>query len=161
MIRPLRQRHRLMAFALGALLPVTFVFGMAARHEVPIDPTRNGPLPAASHWTELWHRDDLWEGRKLNTRLLTNSTSAQSVAIELRGQERIVRPDLLVYWTPQTGKFSGSLPDDVFLLGSFAQSFPAPLRLPPQSIVQRGVLIIYSLAEQEIIAVSRPLELKP
>lgn len=156
MIRPLRQRHRIMVLALSVSLPAAFAIGIATRKEVPA--TSVGfltPLRETRNQTTLWTRNDLWEKTAIQTRLLTVGGGSTQLEIELVPINQITRPDLLVYWVPGERKFEESMPDDAFLLGSFEQSIPTPLPLPEAASKQTGRLTLYSLADHEIEAVSR------
>jgi hypothetical protein len=156
MIRPLRQRHRVMVIALTITLPAAFAVGIATRREVPAFRAGvPGQLAEAPIRSELWTRNDLWEKKTITTRLLRIGGSARQPLIELVATDLIARPDVLVYWVPGERKIQGALPDDAFLLGSFEQSNPSRLALPPEAEKQTGALVLYSLADHEIVAVSK------
>jgi len=155
MTRPLRQRHRAMIGALGALLPVAFIFGLAAPKPVPtmaLPRLLPGETPRVD--SVRWDRDDLWTQPALRTRLVTDQVDRR--AIELRAKDAVIRPDVLVYWIPGESKPDQELPPAAILLGAFNGHGTTPLRLPPQAAGQGGLLVLYSLAEQEIIAASKP-----
>ena len=155
MIRSLRQRHRVMVIALAVTLPAAFAVGIATRREVPTYKAgAPGPAAEARNRSELWTRNDLWEKRAIKTRLERIGSGAGQLAVELVSTDPIVRPDVLVYWVPGERKLQDSLPDDAFLLGSF-EPIPVPLPLPEAAIAQTGVLVLYSLADHEIEAVSK------
>jgi hypothetical protein len=157
MVRHLRQRHRAIVLALTIALPTAFAVGIASRQEVPISRSAVPGFLAETHnQTQVWSRADLWEGKAINTRLLKIEPGSGLLAVELKPKERIVRPDVLVYWVPGELKIHDSLPSDAFLLGSFEQAQPTPLALPERTLTQGGALALYSLADQEVIAVSKP-----
>jgi len=157
MIRPLRQRHRVMVLSLAMTLPAAFVLGIAMRNEVPTAPAGAlGQLAESRSQNVLWTRNDLWEQKPIQTSLLSIGPGSGQLAVELNPAGRIVRPDLLVYWVPAETKIRNSLPDNALLLGSFEQSVPTPLTLHELKGKQTGVLVLYSLADQEIIATSKP-----
>ena len=161
MIRPLRECHRVMVFALTITLPAAFAVGIASRSEVPTSKPGAPGLHAEAHnQIEIWSRNDLWEKKTIQTRLLSISPGSRELAVALLALDQIVRPDLLVYWVPGEPKTLNSLPDDSFLLGSFEQSAPTPLTLPELAAKQTGVLVLYSLADQELVAVSKPFTAK-
>jgi hypothetical protein len=150
-----------MVLALTITLPVAFAVGIATREGVTT--TKAGALePGAGihNHNELWSRNDLWEKGAIQTRLLRTDPDSGQLAIELLALDQIVRPDLLVYWVPGQAKIENSLPGDAFLLGSFEQSMPTPLTLPAPAAQQAGALVLYSLADQELIAVSKPFAAK-
>ena len=157
MVRSLRQRHRVMMIALAVTLPAAFAAGIATRREVPTYRAgAPGPAVGARNRSELWTRNDLFEKRTIRTRLERIGAGAGQLAVELVSTDQIVRPDVLVYWVPGERKLQDSLPDDAFLLGNFEQSIPGPLSLPEAAAKQTGVLVLYSLADHEIEAVSKP-----
>lgn len=156
MIRPLRQRHRVMISTLSVIIPAAFALGISTRKEIPVAPSRpNASAAESGNYTELWNRNDLWEKISIRTRLLKSLSNPQGLAVELTSNKQIARPDLLVYWIPGQVPMSNSLPDSAFLLGSFDQSASILFPLPAQAIHQRGALMLYSLADHEIVAVSR------
>lgn len=160
MIRPLRQRHRIMITTLSVIIPTAFALGIARRSEFPSSPVDPGSVSAETkRYTELWTRNDLWEKAGIRTRLLRSSSNPQRLAIELASTKQIVRPDLLVYWVPDGLRTSDTLPDNAVLLGNFIQTAPVQFELPGQSTNQNGLLLLYSLADQEIVAVSKPVTL--
>lgn len=145
-----------MVLAAIIVVPAAFALGIATRREIPVVqaplPGTVGELPAQR---ELWSRDDLWERSAVRTRLLKSDRDAGEFAVALVALDRIVRPDVLVYWVPGESKIQGALPDDAIFLGKFAPSNAAPLNLPGEATRQTGVLVLYSLADQEILAVSK------
>jgi hypothetical protein len=146
-----------MVIALVVTLPGAFAVGIATRREVPTYRAgAPGPAAEASSRKELWTRNDLFEKRAIKTRLESISGGAGPLAVELLAMDRIVRPDVLVYWVPGERKMQGSLPDDAFLIGSFEQSISGPLPLPEEATKQTGALVLYSLADHEIEAMSKP-----
>ncbi len=104
----------------------------------------------------LWSREDLWDHRRITTRLLSDAGSAGQFMIETFSKDRIVFPDLLVYWTPEGTNPQDSLPHAVFLLGRFDPSGLTPLSLPSEALTQPGSLILYSLANHELVGRSKP-----
>jgi hypothetical protein len=146
-----------MLLTLTIIVPAAFAVGIAARKEVPISTLRNsGPLGGTRNQSTVWTRNDLWEKTSMQTRLLTVGGGSGQFAIVLEPTNHITRPDLLVYWVLSGRKFKEPLPDDAFLLGSFEQSTPTPLPLPEPASKQTGILVLYSLADHKIEAVSRP-----
>ena len=154
MIRSLRKRHRLIIGALSIFVPATFALGIATRRTVPELDAAAATFSVRLPQAELWRRDDLWENQTIGTRIL-NQASGQ-LCVELTPKDRIVRADVLAYWLSGQRKIESILPDDAILLGSFSASTPAVLTLPPAASKGRGTLLLYSLADHEIIAVSKP-----
>src|SRR5262249_17471851 len=157
MIRPLRQRHRAMVVAWGAFLPAAFIFGVASRRSVPLLPSLPSPLsyqPAPTNQL-VWVRDDLWEKKPLRTRLLSDSTLS-NLALEVTATAPVVQPDVLLYWAAGNSKVDDSLPSDVVLLGAWMQDPANAVAVPQIAKAGQGRLILYSLADHEIVNVSKP-----
>ena len=159
MIRPLRQRHRRMVIALGVFLPVAFATGIAARKPVPTIAILPPALMAASRHFETveWENAVLFARSPVQTRLLREQKNSGGFAIELTADKNFVKPDLLVYWVVGHPAVTDKLPDNALLLGSFT---PSVLPLPTDALTTGGVLVLYSLADQEIVDVSKPFALQ-
>ncbi len=160
MIRPLRQRHRHMVFVLGIFLPVAFAVGIAARKPVPDMTSLPKELVAPSQQfaaTE-WERADLFSKTPIQVRLLRASADAGRFAVKLSAAKDFVKPDLIVYWVADSPNITDTLPDNAQLLGVFNPA--APLLLPTDAASGEGVLVLYSLADQEVIEVSKPFALR-
>jgi hypothetical protein len=156
MIRPLRQRHRVLVLALGVVVPVAFATGIATRNAVPFLTGTTPDLSGEVHnYSEVWSRDDLWEKKAISTRLLSDAAGAGRRAVELIAKDQIIRPDVIVYWVPGGPEVKESLPNDAVWLGGFDQLAPRPLTLPAEAAQKTGALVLYSLADHEVIAVSR------
>jgi hypothetical protein len=156
MIRPLRQRHRRVVIALGLFLPVAFAVGLAARKPLPeVDSLPREIAPAiASFASEAWRRTDLFPKTPVQVRLLREQPGTEKCSLALSAARDFVMPDLLVYWVAGNSRITDSLPDGAILLDAFA----APqLPLPSAAMQSEGVLVLFSLADNEIVDVSRPL----
>ena len=162
MILPLRQRHRRIVFSLGFLLPVVFGVGIAARRPVPVASSLPAALAPESPRFDrvVWDRSNLWPQTPIRTRLLSNPDDHASFAVELSAAAEIVKPDLIVYWVPGSPTIAAALPDQAILLGAFVQSKPVPLPLPGEAAALSGVLVLYSLADHEIVAASNPFAIQ-
>jgi hypothetical protein len=142
-----------MVAVLTVLLPVTFAVGVAARRPVP---ARDVQLAAFERWdtqTEVWRRNDLFQTVPVNVRLLRSPTGSV-YSIQFAPAKNYAKPDLLVYWTADTSAVTDRLPDDARLLGGFYASLP--LQLPDEATSAGGALVLYSLADHEIVDVSKP-----
>jgi len=150
MIRPLRIRHRRIFTVLGVLLPVAFGLGIAARKPVPQMNASSTELHAATPQfnTLVWEQRDLFTNAPVAVRLLRNGVS---FAVACSAPNDFVKPDLLTYWS-SSSPTGDKLLGDATLLGAFAA--PA-LPLPAGCVDRNGVLVLFSLADQEVIAVSR------
>ena len=162
MIRPLRQRHRRTMIALGVFLPIAFALGIAARKPVPsMDslPANLVALPQKFAATE-WARADLFVKSPIQVRLLREQASASRFAVEFSAPTDFVKPDLMVYWEAGDSKVTDTLLDNAQLLGAFSSS--SALVLPADSEAKNGRLVLYSLADNEVVEVSKPFSiLKP
>lgn len=156
MIRPLRIRHRRIFTVLGVLLPVAFGLGIAARKPTPemksvqvglIEPTVDAIL--------IQHFDDLFAKQPIRVMLLKENGNAGQLAIRCSAPGDFAKPDLLVYWSA-TSNITDTLPDDAVLLGAFTA---LRLKLPASASATAGFLILYSLADNEVVDVSRSLRL--
>ena len=159
MIRPLRQRHRRMVIALGIFLPIAFAVGISARRPVPTGQSLSATLAGEPLHFEnvVWDRGDLWPQQAIRTRVLSDKTDGKRFAVELSAVNDIVKPDLIVYWVAGNPKVEDTLPDNATLLGAFVQSKPTTLPLPSETAARSGVLVLYSLADHEVIAASKPV----
>ena len=160
MIRPLRQRHHRMVIVLGVFLPIAFVVGIAARKPVPGMTSLPKELVASPQKFAVteWQRADLFTKTPIQVRLLRESAGAGQSAVEFTAAKDFVKPDLIVYWVAGGPNLTDKLPDNARLLGAFNSSLALPLS--PDSGPGSGVLILYSLADQEIVEVSKPFELQ-
>jgi len=157
MIRPLRQQHRRMLTVIGVLLPVAFVAGIAARKPAPTVTTLPAALAMPSQHFEAveWERADLFTKTPIQVRLLRERAGAGRSAVALSSPHDFLKPDLIVYWVAGSPNTTDKLPDNARLLGVFTSSMA--LSLPPEAASGGGVLILYSLADQEVVEVSKPL----
>jgi hypothetical protein len=158
MIRPLRQRHRRMFAVLGVILPVAFVVGISARKPVPASTSLQDRTFRSSEKFSItqWSRDDLFAKTPVRVASLRDGSEALRLAVDLSAAKDFVKPDLLVYWIAGNAPSSdGGIPDNAVLLGSFNGHTPLPI---PRSAAQsNGVLMLYSLADDEIVDVSKPI----
>ena len=147
MIRPLRQRHRLVFTVLAGLLPLALVAGLAVRK-----PVLAGNSPTSDSLTPpLWTRDHLFTNAPVTVRL--SSAAPGRPMLTLTAPPEFLKPDLLVYWQAGETVPVDSLPDNATLLGQFSSP---QLPLPGSAATQSGRLVLYSLADNEIVAVSQP-----
>jgi len=160
MIRPLRQRHRRMVIVLGVFLPVAFAVGIAARKSVPGMTSMPNELVASpqSFAVTEWERADLFTKTPVQVRLLRERADAAHFAVEFSAAKDFVKPDLIVYWVANSPNLTDTLPDNARLLGAFNSSLALPLS--PDSGPGSGLLVLYSLADQKIVEVSKPFALQ-
>jgi len=159
MIRPLRQRHHLMVIALGVLIPIAFALGIVERKPVPSMeslPASLVTMPQKFEETE-WERADIFVKSPIKVRLLREQGKSGRVAVEFSAPTEFVKPDLMVYWVAGNSNLSATLPEAAQLLGAFSTS--SALALPENLTIQNGALLLYSLADNEIVEVSKPISI--
>ena len=154
MIRPLRRRHRLIVCTLGVIVPVAFIAGIAARRPVPVATSVPAVLDGGTQdfGSAIRTRADLWPDRRILTSLRRNG--AGSFAVELVVGD-LVRPDVLVYWAAGKESAVDRLPDNARLLGGLSNG--RPLVIPADARGEVGRAMLYSLADQQVVAVSSPI----
>ena len=159
MTRALRLRHRRVFAVLGVILPVALVIGITSRKPVPTAASLPRELAGESPRFAVtqWSRGDLFAKTRLRVALVRERAGAGRFAIELSAAKDFAKPDLLIYWIAVNGNVGDVIPDNAVLLGSFNGS--APLLIPSAAQQASGVLILYSLADHEIVDVSRPITL--
>ncbi len=145
-----------MVCTLGVLVPCAFIAGIAGRKPVPVAaPVLGRSSVAANEFGSLVRtQTDLWPGRPSITRFWRNSGGSLAVELAIGDLER---PDVLVYWTAATNSTPGALPSDAQFLGGLSTG--ALLPIPPGVAFEAGRLVLYSLADQEVVVTSRRLAL--
>jgi hypothetical protein len=158
MIRPLRQRHRRQVIVLGIFLPVALAVGIAARKPVPtlseLPAALAGAPPTAA--VAVWNRGDLFSNAPVEVQWLRETRDSGRFTISFSAAKGFVKPDLMVYWVAGDPAITDALPGGARLLGAFS---PDALPVPSETMTNRGVLVLYSLADNEIVARSKPLRL--
>ncbi len=156
MILPLRRRHRRMVAVIGILLPVAFVAGVAARKPMPTTAPSVALLSPRQTFSQSgWNRSDLFTNVAVRVHLLHDAANTNRIALQISTPKDFVKADLLVYWLPAESILKDNIPDDAVLLGAFVSGQPLPM--PPTVTEKSGRLILYSLADHEIVDVSKPL----
>ena len=156
MIRPLRRRHRRIFVTLGIFLPVAFAVGIAARKPIPVAGELPSALAAATQAFEkiAWRRDDLFMKTAIQVRLLREHSGAGKFAVSFSAAKYFVKPDLLVYWSAGNIANTNALPANAILLGAFCSP---QLPLPAAAENSKGALVLFSLADNEVVNVSKPI----
>ena len=156
MIRPLRQRHRRMVIVLSIFLPIAFAFGIAARKPVARMTSLPEELVASpqNFAATEWERADLFTKTPIQVRLLRERGGAGHFAVKFSAAKDFVKPDLIVYWVTGNSNIDHVLPDNALLLGGFNPYTPLPL--VEHIGATSGRLVLYSLADQEIVEISKP-----
>lgn len=155
MIRPLRICHRRIFTVLGILLPVAFGLGIAARKPVPVVTFLPAELnvTARAYAPADWEQTDIFTNAPVYVHTLRAAVPGRRRAIAFTAEPGFVKPDLLVYWRPGKLETLDKLPENAVLLGSFNSP---ELLLPGEATGMEGSIILYSLADGELVAVSRP-----
>ena len=156
MILPLRRRHCRVFAAVGILLPVAFVAGVAARKPIPTTAPSDALLSPRQTFSQSgWNRSDLFTNVAVQVQLLHDAVNTNRIALQISPPKDFVKADLLVYWLPAESILKDNIPDDAVLLGAFVSGQPLPM--PPTVAEKSGRLILYSLADHEIVGVSKHL----
>lgn len=156
MIRPLRQRHRLLLTSLALLLPLAFAFALRARKA----PAPAEAIPAVLQYAVspaskiLWERDNLGPDLKISARVYGDALPPTSLLLELQPQSELNAPDILVYWSPQTSSTSDALLRGAYLLGTLAGKQKRIWPLPEAALQVEGTLLLYSLGHQQTLAIA-------
>ena len=153
MILPLRQLHRRMFIVLGVVLPLMFALGIIARRPVPQADTSSLELSAdtVTFTATGFEWDDLFPESQIRVRLYRDHASGV-LAAGFSASEEFLKPDLLIYWVAGSPTTGDTLPPEAKLLGAFVAT---TLVLPAEASTANGCLILYSLANQEIVDVSK------
>jgi hypothetical protein len=146
MTRSLRQKHRAAVFALALTLPCALTGALYLRKPNVIAPYFN------EHGPVVWKCYTLWPTKKITTALRRDKSG--TIAIEFTSR-KLNAPDLLLYWAAGKTNSPSTLPADARFLG--ATRLNAPLSVPDEIRGVPGSFILYSLANNEILAVSVPL----
>lgn len=155
MIRPLRMIHRQVFVIIGIALPIAFAISIAARKPPAITDNLPAQLSAAPNLFNnvIWERADLFSKAGIGVQLRRENVDSGSFAVSFRAPEDFAKPDVLVYWVTGETTTGDALPDNARLLGTFST---AELKLPADLAGGDGRLILYSLADQEIVDISKP-----
>lgn len=157
MILALRQRHRGMIVVIGLFLPIAFGIGIVARKTMP-------PVAALPETLSQWSQhftaiSDPQAGWFTNAPIRVQfwrEVESGRMAAGFSADPDYVKPDLIVYWAKGAALDKPGLPANATLLGAFVAG---PLVLPVEATTATGQLVLFSLANQEVVAVSRSARL--
>jgi hypothetical protein len=161
MIRPHRHHHRIIFIALGFLLPIVFALGIVARKPFPsMDASPDGWFATPQKFTVAgWSRTDLFVKSPIRVSLRRENINGGALAVEFSAtRDYFIKPDLMAYWAAGNPSITNQLPDNACLLGGFDSG---ALPLPAAAATHRGVLVLYSLADNKIVEVSKPVQFDP
>jgi hypothetical protein len=141
---------------LGMVLPVVLVVGLYERTSVPVMTS----LPAGL----VTNRPVSGSLVLLKTCAFPHTSTSAKLFGTQKGDDFTIqistgvepeKPDVLVYWVPGSPPGFDKIPAGAFLLGELgSQSLSLPVGERPD-----GVLMLYSLADGEVIDVSNPITL--
>lgn len=155
MILKLRRRHRFAFAVLGVLLPVALAIGIVGRRAVPqgtelppeLAPQTRTFTATGNEFLDLFPisavRVSLWQ-----------DLAADQFAVSFSAAKGFAKPDLIAYWNGSPPADTNQLPAQAVFLGAFVAG---PLALPAEATATEGCLILYSLADQEMVDVSKPV----
>ena len=154
MIHARRTAHRRIFSVLAVAVPALWAAGLWLRPEVPPRSAADPRLLA-----EAGFALDA-EGSGSPPRRVAAGAAAFEVEFERRpdGQRLlairpsavILKPDLLVYWTPRAERVAPG--GDAVLIGRLAGSSRRWLRLPERAADASGDVLVYSLAHGEVVS---------
>jgi hypothetical protein len=150
MIRPLRQRHRLMLLGLSVALPLLFGAGLLARKAPAVMEAlpATGRVPEAGAYPLVVAEREA-DSLAVQIRLRADGRPARRLALELMPRQYLKEPDLLVYWHPGTA--SDVSPSGGYLLGAMDGARARIFALPDTARHTNGTVIFYTLAHQKTL----------
>jgi hypothetical protein len=145
----LRQQHRIAVAALAVILPAALGSGLALRQPIVLSQLQGLSLPPNTYGPISWTNYTLWPDKQIATYLRRGE--ARTVAVEL-AWSTFHEPDLLLYWVPGKKPQLASLPSEARFIGSVQPNKVLPLPLEIRG--PTGMLVLYSLANHEVVAAS-------
>jgi hypothetical protein len=151
----LRQRHRRTIFAIGLVVGFLFVMGLLKRQPVPETETLPRELAPQTQTFSATGEElgELFGDSRIRVGVWREQETG-SLAVGFIADKNFLKPDLLAYWSAVHPAKSDALPADATLLGALVGG---PLLLPKEASVSDGSLILYSLANHEIVDVSKQM----
>lgn len=154
MTRALRRRHRRAAGLLAIAVPAGIAAALAARPAPPM-PAVLGI--AALDAVPPARGRMLWEGRTgdaalgIRAQIGTASGSATPTTLDVAVRSDVGQPETLAYWSARDVN-GGALPEDAILLGPVDTQRTQRLVLPAAARTTPGVLVLYRIAQGEVVA---------
>ena len=151
MIAARRALHRHVFSALLIIVPFLLAVSLLLSPEVPPKGSLNPLLLRQGGFaeSEQWQPHTITAG-SLTFEALIIDSAPQSV-LRLRPASMILKPDILVYWAPSTHIGEG-LPAGSILIGRLAGVALRDMPLPDQATEGTGLILVYSLSHNEIVA---------
>lgn len=159
MIRPLRQCHYRVFLVLGIFLPAALTLGIAARKPAPLIAEIPAALSRAQQGFDFvqWRRADLFARAPVQVQLLRDARYSGRYGLKFSAEKNFVKPDLIVYWSAGNPASTNTVPENAIFLGAFdAGALPLPVSVEHSS----GSLVLFSLADGEIVDVSKPFSIQ-
>ncbi len=148
MNRRLRNRHRVTATVLAAIVPAVFVAGLAVRPDLPT----NATLPGAGIADAATEALTVIDGAQFGIGRIMSGESLTAVVLAPEpGGGGLGKPDVLVYWSPDNPSGQSAPADGLYLLGVMAPQQKRVFDLPPAAASRPGYLSFYSLAAKEML----------
>ena len=145
MIASLRRGHRRAFLAMSAVLPAVVAAGIGARVRVPWE----RPGPARRRFER-----GLWPGWDIGTAWGHSAEGGVRLMLEF---DDLRHPDVLLYFCAGDRLPGEALPMDAWLVGGVARS--TGMLVPAELSGRRGRLVLYSLGDNMVLAVSSVMNL--
>ena len=150
MIRARRQIHRQMFLLLTFLVPALLFVGLAFRPEAPpLSRPDLTLLTKAGFSPNIPDNLTRIKAGEHSFEIAIEADSSNTSVLIIRSVDPLLKPDLLVYWVPESIQ-NNSLPEHAILLGELMGTSFRHMTLPSAASTQPGSLVIYSLAHQEV-----------
>jgi len=152
MTRSLRRRHRFLIVGLVVVMPVLFGLCLAARRPFPVGNAAAilGTAPGDATGVVVGTIPVHWSIPGITTTFYRDLAGHVTVRLD---SHDMASPDVLVYWSVGTGTIHERLPADARLLGAFSHRQALPI--PEDATGETGRLLLYSLADHQVLALSR------
>lgn len=146
-----------MIVALAVVLPVLYGLGLAARQSIPPMQELPGELRSSlpKSFVSVSQREDLRGDARVRLIIARDESAPERYAVAVGLLDDVERADLLAYWSEAAGN-EGRLPGDARLLGAIGGRRGTSWILPADADLERGRLVLYSLAKHEVVKVMAP-----
>lgn len=150
MIRTRRLVHRQMFLLLAFLIPALLFVGLVFRPDVPpVSKPDLALLTQAGFASTIPGNLARIQAEEQTFEIGLETDSSTTSSLIIRSVNPLLKPDLLVYWVPESIQ-NNSLPDKALLLGELMGTSFRRMTLPTAATTEPGFLVIYSLAHQEV-----------
>jgi hypothetical protein len=144
--------HRRIFSLLAFLVPLLLFVGLALRPDVPpFSRPDISLLSEAGFATNVPENLTRIQSGEQTFELAIETDSSQTASLIIRSIDPLLKPDLLVYWVPEPIE-NDSLPGNAILLGELLGTSFARMTFPQGTSTNRGTLVIYSQAHQDVFA---------